>query len=138
MTAAKVIMAEIREEKYDTSAYPKNIDIHNTTGDRIPKLLKTFLQILVRSDLRQNSIDQAIVQDGKPRSTIMSVPFDLAVQLDDVFGSGWLLDELYQLGFCSSFTEVTRFKQSVIVMEDATHTGIVLPLGTFHKTLPIM
>ena len=138
MTAAKVIMAEIREEKYDTSAYPKNIDIHNTTGDRIPKLLKTFLQILVRSDLRQNSIDQAIVQDGKPRSTIMSVPFDLAVQLDDVFGSGWLLDELYQLGFCSSFSEVTRFKQSVIVMEDSTHTGIVLPLGTFHKTLPIM
>ena len=138
MTAAKVIMAEIREEKYDTSAYPKNIDIHNTTGDRIPKLLKTFLQILVRSDLRQNSIDQAIVQDGKPRSTIMSVPFDLAVQLDDVFGSGWLLDELYQLGFCSSFSEVTRFKQSVIVMEDSTHTGIVLPLGTFHKTLPMM
>ena len=53
MTAAKVIMAEIREEKYDTSAYPKTIDIHNITGDWIPKLLKTFLQILVRSDLRQ-------------------------------------------------------------------------------------
>ena len=53
MTAAKVIMAEIREKKYDTSAYPKTLDIHNTTGDWIPKLLKTFLQILVRSDLRQ-------------------------------------------------------------------------------------
>ena len=53
MTAAKVIMAEIREKKYDTSAYPKTIYIHNTTGDWIPKLLKTFLQILVRSDLRQ-------------------------------------------------------------------------------------
>ena len=138
MTAAKVIMAEIREKKYDTSAYPKTLDIHNTTGDWIPKLLKTFLQILVRSDLRQNNIDQAIVQAAKPRSTIMPVPFGLAVQLDNVFGSRWLLDELYQLGFCSSFTEVTRFKQSVIVMEDATHTGIVLPLGTFHKTLPIM
>ena len=25
MTAAKVIMAEIREKKYDTSAYPKTI-----------------------------------------------------------------------------------------------------------------
>ena len=99
MTATKVIMVEIREEKYDTSAYPKTIDVHNITGDWIPKLLKTFLQILVRSDLRQNSVDQAIVQAAKPRSTIMPVPFDLAVQLDHVFGSRWLLDELYQLGF---------------------------------------
>ena len=51
MTAAKVIMAEIREKKYDTSTYPKTTDIHNTTGDCIPKLLKAFLQVLVRSDL---------------------------------------------------------------------------------------
>ena len=90
------------------------------------------------SDLRQNSIGQAIVQAAKPRSTIMSVPFGLAVELDHVFGSRWLLDELYQLGFSSSYTEVTRFKQSVMVMEDATHTGVVLLPGTFHKTLPIM
>ena len=51
MTTAKVIMAEIRKKKYDTSAYPKTTDIHNTTGDWIPKLLKTFLQVLVWSDL---------------------------------------------------------------------------------------
>ena len=135
MTAAKVIMAEIREKKYDTSAYPKTFDIHNTTGDWIPKLLKTFLQIHVRSDLRQNSIDQAIVQAAKPGSTVMPVPFGLAVQLDHVFGSRWLLDELYQLGFCSSFTEVTRFKQSVMVMEGANHTGVVLPPGTFSQNI---
>ena len=36
MTAARVIMAEIREKKYDTSAYPKTTDFHNTTGDCIP------------------------------------------------------------------------------------------------------
>ena len=70
MTAAKVIIAEIRD-KYDTSTYPKTTDIHNTTRDWIIKLLKTFLQVLFTSDLRQNSIDQAIVQAVKPRSTIM-------------------------------------------------------------------
>ena len=43
MTAAKVVMAEIREKKYDTPAYPKTTDIHNTTGDWMPKLLKAFL-----------------------------------------------------------------------------------------------
>ena len=135
MTAAKVIMAEIRDKKYDTSAYPKTTDIHNTIGDWIPKLLKTFLQVIVRSELRQNSIGQAIVQAAKPRSTIMSVPFGLAFELDHVFGSKWLLDKLYQLGFCSSYTEVTRFKQSVMVMEDATHTGVVLPPGTFSQNI---
>ena len=50
MTAAKVTMAEIREKKDDTSTYPKATDIHNTTGDWTPKLLKTFMQVLVRSD----------------------------------------------------------------------------------------
>ena len=84
MTAAKVIMAEIREKKYDTLTYPKTTDIHNTTRDWITKLLKTFLLVLVRSDLRQNSIDQAIVQAVRPRSTIMPVPFCLAVELDHV------------------------------------------------------
>ena len=116
MTAAKLIMAEIREKKYDTSSYPKTTDIHNTTGDWICKLLKAFLEVLVRSDLRQNSIGQAIVQAAKPRSTIMPVPFGFSVELDHVFGSSWLLDELYQPGFCSSYTEVTRFKESVMVM----------------------
>ena len=47
MTAAKVIMAEIREKKCDTSTYPKATYIHNTTGDWTPKLLKTFMQVLV-------------------------------------------------------------------------------------------
>ena len=116
MTVSKVIMTGIIETKYDTLRYLKTADIHNTTGDWIPKPLKTFLQVLVRSDLRQNSIGQAIVQAAKPRSTIMPVPFGFAVELDHVFGSSWLLDELYQPGFCSSYTEVTRFKESVMVM----------------------
>ena len=116
MTVSKVIMTEIIETKYDTLRYLKTADIHNTSGDWIPKPLKTFLQVLVRSDLRQNSIGQAIVQAAKPRSTIMPVPFGFAVELDHVFGSSWLLDELYQTGFCSSYTEVTRFKESVMVM----------------------
>ena len=133
MTASKVIMAEIREKKYDTSTNPKTTDIRNTTGDWKPKLLKAFLQVLARSDLRQNSISQALVQAAKPSSAIMPVPFGLAVELDH--GSRWLLDELYQLGFCSSYTEVTRFKQSVMVMEDATHTDVVLPPGTFSQNI---
>ena len=36
-TAAKVIMAEIRETKYDTSNYPKSLDISDPSSDWIPK-----------------------------------------------------------------------------------------------------
>ena len=125
MTATKVIMAKIKQKKYDTSTYPNTTDIHNTTGDWIPKLLKTLLQVLVRSDLRQNSIGQAIVQAAKPRSTIMPMSFGLAVELDHVFGSR----------FCNSYIGVTRFKQSVMVMEDATHTGVVLPSEIFSQNI---
>ena len=37
MTVSKVIMTEIIETKYDTLRYLKTADIHNTTGDWIPK-----------------------------------------------------------------------------------------------------
>ena len=132
-TAAKVIMAEIRETKYDTSNYPKTLDISDASSDWIPKLLKTFLQVLIRSDLKQNSIGQIIVQAAKPKSSVMPIPFGLAVELDHVFGSKWLLDELYQLGFSSTYTEVNRFKQSAMASEDATQARVTLPPGTFSQ-----
>lgn len=105
-TAAKVIMSEIRETKYETSKYPKTLDISDVSNEWIPKLLKTFLQVLIKSNLKQNSIGQIIVQAAKPKSSLMPLPFGLAVELDHVFGSKWLLNELYQLGFSSTYTEV--------------------------------
>ncbi|KAG1661213.1 Transient receptor potential cation channel subfamily A member 1 [Nymphon striatum] len=132
-TAAKVIMAEIRETKYDTSNYPKTLDISDASSDWIPKLLKTFLQVLIRSDLKQNSVGQIIVQAAKPNSSVMPIPFGLAVELDHVFRSKWLLDELYQLGFSSTYTKVNRFKQSAMASEDATQASVTLPPGTFSQ-----
>ena len=67
ITAAKVIMAEIRETKYDTSNNPKTLDISDASSDWIPELLKTFLDMLIKSDLKQNSTGQVIVQATKPK-----------------------------------------------------------------------
>ena len=133
VTAAKVIMAEIREKKCDTSIYPSTTEIRDTADESIPKLLKTFLQVLIRPELKQKSIGQAIVQAAKPKSAIMPILFGLAVELDHVFGSKWLLDELYQLGFCSTYTEVSRFKQSAMVTEDATQNELSFQPGTFSQ-----
>ena len=40
--------------------------------------------------------------------------FRLADELDHLYGSKWLTDELYRLGFLISYSEVTRFKQAVM------------------------
>ena len=38
--------------------------------------------------------------------------------MDHVFGSRWLIDELYQLRFSISYDEVNLFKQSILQDED--------------------
>ena len=133
ITAAKLIMAEIREKKYDRSVYPKNDDIKTPRDSWLPKLLKVFLEVLIKYDLKQQSIGQSIAQTAKPRSALLPIPFGLTVELDHVFGSKWLIDELSQLGFCHSYREVTRFKQSAMATEDASDIAFSFPLGTFSQ-----
>ena len=58
VTAAKLIMAEIQEKEY-TSVYPKTDEIRNPSGMPLPKLLKTFLEVLIKPDLKQQSIGQS-------------------------------------------------------------------------------
>lgn len=43
--------------------------------------------------------------------------FNLAVELDHVFGLRWLINQLHKLGFCESFDEVLKFKQVVVTNE---------------------
>ena len=43
--------------------------------------------------------------------------FNLAVELDHVFGLRWLISQLHKLGFCESFDEVLKFKQVVVTNE---------------------
>lgn len=44
--------------------------------------------------------------------------FGLGVQLDHMFGSRWLVNQLYRLGFSISHEEVNRYKQSVLQTEN--------------------
>ncbi|KAG1686127.1 hypothetical protein GQR58_008869 [Nymphon striatum] len=131
LTAAKLIMSEIREKEYDPSVYPKSDDITAPTDRWVPNLLKRFLQVLIKYDLKLQSFGQSIVQIAKPRSSVLPISFGLAVELDHVFGSKWLIDELSHLGFCSSYREVSRFKQSSMATEDASEVAVTLPPGSF-------
>ena len=63
----------------------------------------------------------------------MSTPtlLGLGVEMDHVFGSKWLINELSQLSFSISYGEVNRYKQSVIQSESfETMLTEYLP-GTF-------
>ena len=41
--------------------------------------------------------------------------FALAVEVDHLYGSKWLNDELYKLGFAVAYSEVKRFKQACVI-----------------------
>ena len=45
---------------------------------------------------------------------ISPVLLGVSVEMDRVFGSRWLVDELSRLRFSVSYDEVTRYKQSVL------------------------
>ena len=49
----------------------------------------------------------------KPRSSFSPIPFGLAVEMDHVFGSNWLQNELSSFGYSFSSDKVTRYKQCV-------------------------
>ena len=46
--------------------------------------------------------------------------FGLGVELDKTFGSKWLVDHISRLGYCISYDEVLRYKQSVVESMDGT------------------
>ena len=131
--AAKIIRAEIRECKYDSEFYPTNEDIANIDRGRqwVPRHLQTLLKIIVVSELKQNSIGHCIVQSARPRSVITPTLFGLGVEMDHVFGSKWLINEMSRLGFSISYDEVTRFKQSVIQSESFENLITEYFPGTF-------
>ncbi len=109
---------EIRERVYDCKSYPTNEDITSCLNNSwVPHHLQIFLKHIVVSEVKQNSISQAIIQASRPRSVIAPVMFGVGVEMDHVFGSKWLINELSHLGFSISYDEVVRYKQSVIQSE---------------------
>ena len=82
-------------------------------------ILQKLLEIIIPScQLKQTRIGQAIVQAARPRSVITPILFGLSVEMDHLFGSKWLVNELSHLGFSISYDEVTRSKQYVIQSEN--------------------
>ena len=97
-TAAKLIKSQIEEKNYSADFYLSTEKISDLKG-QMPSYLNLFMETLFPCEFKQSSISQCILKVVKPRSIIPAIPFGLGVELDHIFGSRWLIDELYKLGF---------------------------------------
>ena len=111
--AARLIASEIRQMPCTTSEYPA-VDEMSVQSDVVPPLLRLFIDSLVRSEVKQSSLAQALIQAARPQTCIMPLLFGTGVELDHEFRSEFLLKHLSRLGFSVSYDEVKRFKMSVI------------------------
>ena len=106
-------------------------DISNVKKSKewILRPLEMLMKTIVSSELKQSSIGQCIIQAASSNNS--STFFGLGVELDHVFGSKWLINELSQLGFSVAYDEVNRYKQSVIQSESLEKLLTEYPQGTF-------
>ena len=87
------------------------------SSKRTPETLRAFLRSLIKSDLKIKSIGQCIAKSVSFRLLMPPILFTLAVELDHVSGSRWLINQLHKLGFCESYDQVLKFKQAVVINE---------------------
>ena len=109
----------MRDTTYDLNKYPCENDIKSS--DRglcfLPSAFKIRRKDIIPKQVKVVSIGQCIVNAAKLRSSLPPVLFGLGVEVDKEFGSRWIIEELYRLGFSVSYDEVKRFKQSVVLDE---------------------
>ena len=101
VTAAKLILNNIRSAKFNYEFYPTREDIENCEKGKewLPDYLKLFPENILKYPLKQASFGQAIINAIRPRSYIPPILFGLGVEADHVVGSKWLVNELNRLGF---------------------------------------
>ena len=122
LTAAKIILNDVRSSEFDNQWYPTNkiLESCEKQKDWLPYYLRLMLESIIKYPIMQASIGQAIVGAVRPRSSMPPIMFGVGVQLDHVFGSKWLLSELNRLGFCASSDAVNCYKQAVVENENVS------------------
>ena len=94
--------------------------------DYIPDCLKLLLRTLfieANADMKIASIGQAVIQASRPRVLITPLQIGLGVQMHHHFSSKFLVDTLYRLGFCSSYTEIKKFEVSAAASQGTDIPG---------------
>ena len=115
--AAELIKADIKSLKTSTDVYPDPNTLRSSEDNLnyLPDSLRTLLNDIITgksSEINVAAIGQCIIQVTRPRVVISPLPFGLGVQMHHQFGSRFLIDTLYSLGFSVSYSEVLNFERS--------------------------
>ena len=123
-----------KSDKY----YPTNLEVQalKTCSEWIPESLIILLDIIMPNLLKQTAIAHSMIQAARPRSVLCSIPFGLGVQLDNEFGSKWLISRLNKLGFSISPDEVQKYKQSPVVSDGKETTQEIEKADEIEKAGP--
>ena len=126
---AKLIKSEMRARNYNCEVYPTNNDIKNVECKKkwVTSLLQEFMEPFIGQEVKALAISHSMIPAVKPRSVITPILFGVAVEMDHVFASKWLVNELSRLGFSMTYDELTWFKQSAIQMNDSGSTAEAYP-----------
>jgi len=100
-----------RSKLFQRHMYPSSIEFQDTQHARnwIPKLLNSFLDHPVCSDVKKAALGHSVVQAVRPKTVISPLLLGLTVSLDHVCG-WWLINLLSRLGFFLSYDELIRFQ----------------------------
>lgn len=85
----------------------------------VPENLLLLLNLLAKSKIKQEALVQCIIKAVTPRTVILSILYRIEIELNNLFGSKWLFNELYRLGYFISYDEVPRCKQVVLLSENS-------------------
>ena len=108
--SALILKTDIESIERELESYPNtnSLDIQSALGF-LPESLPFFLNHLFpgkNTDCELAGIGHALIQSTRPRAIISPLQIGLAVQLHYHFRSRFLTDISYNLGFCSSYSEV--------------------------------
>lgn len=124
--AAHIILQDIRAMKFDTTTYNSPSDFLNNVTADIPKTLKKFLDILMKTHKRtpkqgwtkwENKINTAahiLMTAVRPRSFCSPILLGLSCMMHAKFSARGLIDCLYNVGLCASYSETVRFESSIV------------------------
>ena len=104
-----ILRTDIKSIEGELESYPNTNSLDIQSALRfLPESLRFFLKQLfpgIDTDCEVTGIGHSLIQSTRPRAIISPLQIVIAVQLHYHLRSRFLIDTLYNLGFCSSYSE---------------------------------